>query len=236
MKINKKICLYADGANLSSILSLNKLKYIKGFTTNPTLMRQSGIKNYKIFAKKILKKIKNKPISFEVFADDISKMEIQANEIASWGKNVNVKIPITNTKGKSTNRLIAKLAKKKIICNVTAIFTVKQVSSLLKKLKKKDPLILSIFAGRIADTGVDPEPIIRQCKKLIKEYKNIQILWASTREVFNIFQAERSGCDIITVPHDILGKIKYINKNLVSFSKETVNMFYKDALKVGYKI
>jgi len=236
MKKKIKIDLYADGANLASILKLNKLQHIKGFTTNPSLMKQSGIENYKIFSKQILKKIKNKPISFEVFADSVSEMEIQAKEIATWGKNINVKIPITNTKGKSTRDLISKLAKEKIIVNVTAIFTLGQVKNLLKKIKKTDSLILSIFAGRIADTGVDPEPIIKKCKELTKKYKNIKILWASTREVFNIFQAERSGCDIITVSHDLLAKLKYVDKNLNTFSKDTVKMFYKDAQKAGYKI
>jgi transaldolase len=160
-KINKNISIYADGANLKEILHLNKFSFIKGFTTNPTLMKQSGVKNYKKFAIDLLSRIKNKPISFEVFADDLKNMEIQAREIATWGKNINIKIPIINTKGKNTSKLIAKLANENIECNVTAIFTFKQLSSLMKIVGDKK-IILSVFAGRIADTGVDPEIIIKK--------------------------------------------------------------------------
>ena len=166
-KINIGIAIYADGANLKEILHLNKFSFIKGFTTNPTLMNQSGVKDYKRFAIDLLSKIKNKPISFEVFADDLKNMEIQAKEIAKWGKNINIKIPITNTKGKSTIGLIKKLSEENIICNVTAIFTFKQLHTLMKKVGNKK-IILSVFAGRIADTGVDPEIIIKKCF-----YKNL---------------------------------------------------------------
>ena len=235
MKINN-ISIYADGADLKQILQLNRLSYIKGFTTNPTLMKSSGIKNYKKFAIDVLANIKNKPISFEVFADDIREMERQAYEIATWGKNVNIKIPITNTKGVSTKKLIAKLSNDGIVCNVTAIFTEKQLYDLMIEIKKQSHIILSVFAGRIADTGADPEIILKQCSKILKKFPNSKLLWASTREVFNIFQAERCGCQIITVPNDILLKLNNIKKNLNTFSIETVKMFYNDAQKAGYKI
>lgn len=235
-KINSKISIYADGANLKGILELNKIHFISGFTTNPTLMKQSGIKNYKKFAVDVLKKIKKKPISFEVFADDIMEMESQALEIFRWGKNINIKIPITNTKGESTKKLIYKLSERGIVCNVTAIFTFDQLKNLMKIIKKDCPIILSVFAGRIADSGRDPEIIMKKCSKFLKKYPNAKLLWASTREVFNIFQAERTGCDIITVPNSILSKLKYLNKNLNSFSIDTVKMFYKDAKKAGFSI
>jgi transaldolase len=234
-KINKNISIYADGANMKEILHLNKFSFIKGFTTNPTLMKQSGVKNYKKFAIDLLSKIKNKPISFEVFADDLKNMEIQAREIATWGKNINIKIPIINTKGKNTSKLIAKLANENIECNVTAIFTFKQLSSLMKIVGDKK-IILSVFAGRIADTGVDPEIIIKKCSIFLKKYKKAKLLWASTREILNIFQAHRSGCQIITVPNNLIFKLNNLNKNLQLFSKETVKMFYNDAKLAGFKI
>jgi transaldolase len=231
-----KIKIYADGADYKQMSDLCKNSLIKGFTTNPTLMKKNNIKDYKKFALKVLNKIKHKPISFEVFTDNIMEMEKQAYEIDSWAKNLNIKIPITNTKGNSTAKLIGVLTRKKIFCNVTAIFTVKQIKQVLKFINKKDHIIFSVFAGRIADTGRDPEPIIRECKKILKNYKNAKLLWASTREVFNIIQAERSGCDIITVPNEFIGKIKIFNKSLNNFSLETVKMFYQDALKAGFEI
>jgi transaldolase len=198
-------------------------------------MKQSGVKNYKKFAIDLLSRIKNKPISFEVFADDLKNMEIQAREIATWGKNINIKIPIINTKGKNTSKLIAKLANENIECNVTAIFNIKQLSSLMKLVGDKK-IILSVFAGRIADTGVDPEIIIKKCSIFLKKYKKAKLLWASTREILNIFQAHRSGCQIITVPNNLIFKLNNLNKNLQLFSKETVKMFYNDAKLVGFKI
>ena len=236
MKKKIKISIFADGANLKDIIKLNSNPLIKGFTTNPTLMKKNNIKNYKKFALKLLNKIKNKPISFEVFADDINEMRIQAYKIAKWGKNVNVKIPITNTKGIKTSNLISELTSNKIVCNVTAIFTVSQIKDVLKNIKKNDHIILSIFAGRIADSGIDPEAMLRQCKKLLKNYKNAKLLWASTREIFSIIQAERCGCDIITVPENFIKNLNIIGKNLNQFSLETVKMFYSDAKKAGYAI
>ena len=233
---NLNIKIFADGADLESIYNLNSVNYIKGFTTNPSLMKKAGIKDYKDFALSLLSKIKDKPISFEVFSDDISEMEKQAEEIASWGKNVNVKIPITNTKKESTTELIGKLSSKGIECNVTAIFSIKQVKEVLNVLDKSAPAILSIFAGRIADTGIDPLKIIEEAIELSKVKPKSEILWASTREMLNIFQANKADCHIITVPHEILKKLSYLNKDLEEFSLETVESFYKDALAAGFKI
>ncbi len=230
-----KIEIYADGANEKDILFYNKQKSIKGLTTNPSLMKKSGIKNYKNFAKKILKKVK-KPISFEVFSDNFDEMYEQAIKISSWGKNVFVKIPITDSKGKSSINLIKKLSQKKIKLNITAIFTLSQISKVIKAVDNKTPSIISIFAGRIADTGRDPEPFMRYAYKLSKNKKKIKILWASTREVFNIQQAIRCQSHIITVPTGILKKTKLNGYNLRKYSKDTVKEFYKDALSAGYKI
>ncbi len=231
-----KIKIFADGANLEGILELNKKSFIKGFTTNPSLMRKSGIKDYKIFAKEVLKKVKNKPISFEVISDDILEMEKQAYEIASWGRNINVKIPFVNSKGKSTVKLVSKLLNDGISCNVTAIFKLKDIKRILKKYPGKTHLILSVFAGRIADTGEDPSKLIKDSIKMAKKFRNVEILWASTREVLNIFQAEKMGCHIITVPNDILSKFKYVGYSHSRLQIDTVRQFYKDAISSNFKI
>ena len=231
-----KIKIFADGADLQSIKTLNTKKYIKGFTTNPSLMKKAGIKDYKDFAITLLSEIKDKPISFEVFSDDLAEMEKQAEEIASWGENVNVKIPITNTKKLPTTELIRKLSSRGIICNITAIFTISQMQDVVEVLDKTTPAILSVFAGRIADTGIDPEKIITDSINLALSKPKAEVLWASTRENLNIFQAEKIGCHIITVPHDLLKKISNLGKNLEEFSLETVHGFYTDALSAGYKI
>ena len=233
---NLKIKIFADGADLKQIFELNKKEYIKGFTTNPTLMRKTGITDYKKFALKVLSKIKDKPISFEVFSDEIDIMEQQAREIFSWGNNVNVKIPITNTKGESTVNLVGCLSKQGIICNVTAIFTIKQLKNILNILDPNTPAILSVFAGRIADTGIDPLSIMKDSVIHSKSKPKTSILWASTREIVNIFQADSIGCHIITVPHELLNKLSNVGKSLESFSLETVSGFYKDAKKAGYSI
>ena len=233
-KLNIKI--FADGADISTFESLNKNNLISGFTTNPTLMRKVGIKNYKNFAKEILDIVKEKPVSFEVFADDIDEMEEQAFEISSWGKNVNIKIPITNTKKISTKNLIEKLSKNKIVCNVTAIFTLDQCAQVLEVLSVGTPAILSIFAGRIADTGIDPMPIMKEAVKLSKSKNSVEILWASPRELLNLIQANDIGCHIITMPNDLINKISLIGKDLDEYSLETVLMFYNDALKADFKI
>ena len=233
-KLNIKI--FADGANINEMLELEKNHLIKGFTTNPSLMKSAGVKDYKEFALNVLSKIKNKPISFEVFSDDLAEIETQAEEIAKWGKNVNVKIPITNTKGQSTQEIIQKLSNKGISCNITAIFTIDQVNNVLEVLNKNTPNIISVFAGRIADTGVDPNEIMKNSVKAAKINPSSEVLWASTREIINIFQADKLGCQIITVPHDLLKKLKNIDKNLINYSLETVLSFYNDAQKAGFKI
>tara|TARA_B100001248_G_C27388828_1_gene461172 strand:- start:1674 stop:2387 length:714 start_codon:yes stop_codon:yes gene_type:complete len=231
-----KIKIFADGADIESIQKLNKLNYIQGFTTNPSLMKKAGINNYKDFAIDLLSKIKDKPISFEVFSDELAEMEIQANEISKWGDNVNIKIPVTNTKREKATDLIRKLSSRGIACNVTALFTIQQIEEVFEAIDKSTPAILSIFAGRIADTGVDPSEIINHAVKLSKLKPNTKILWASTREILNIFQANNLGCHIITVPHDILNKLSSLNKSLDEYSLETVKSFYKDAVSAGFKI
>ena len=231
-----KIKIFADGADKDSILDLSKKQWISGLTTNPTLMRKAGIKNYEKFAKEILTILKKKPISFEVFSDDFKEMERQARLINSWGKNVYIKIPITNTKGKSSFGLIKKLSQDGIKVNVTAVFTLKQIRHILKALSFGTPAVISVFAGRIADTGKDPMPIMKQAAKMLVKHLEIELLWASPRELLNIFQAELAGCDIITVQPDILKKISTIGKNLEVFSLDTVKMFYEDARAAGYKL
>ncbi len=236
MKNDLKIKIFADGADIENIKTLCKNDLIKGFTTNPSLMKKKGIVNYKKFAREVLEITENKPVSFEIFADDIDEMEQQALEISKWGKNINVKIPITNTKGQSTNDLIKKLSNQKIVCNITAILTINQLKSVVKVLNSETPAILSVFAGRIADTGRDPIPIIKEAVEVAKNKPLSNVLWASTREIYNIFQAEECGCQIITVPHDIINKFRGIGKDLSQLSLETVKTFYEDAKFAGYKI
>ena len=233
---NLKIKIFADGADPKQIYELDKKDYIRGFTTNPTLMKKAGITDYKKFALEILSQIKQKPISFEVFSDEIDTMEEQAMEISSWGKNVNVKIPITNTKGKSTIDLVGRLSKRGIICNITAIFTVQQLKGVLYVLDSNTSAILSVFAGRIADSGIDPIPLMRDSVLISKTKPKASVLWASTREIINVAQAENVGCHIITVPHELLNKFSSIGKSLESFSLETVSKFYNDAKAAGYTI
>ena len=199
-------------------------------------MKKAGITDYKKFCQDVLKITKNKPISFEIFSDDLDEMYDQANEIASWGKSIFVKIPITNSKGEKTSGLIKKLLENKIKCNVTAILTIQQVKEIYEISNSETDVIISIFAGRIADTGIDPILMMSEAVNICKTKKNIEILWASTRELINIFQANQINCQIITVPHDILKKISLIGKNLEDLSLETVQMFLTDATKAGYKI
>lgn len=230
------IKIFADGANYDEMIKLSKTSFIKGLTTNPSLMRKNKIKNYEIFAKKILKTIKKKPISFEVFSDDLNEMKKQAEIINSWGKNIYVKIPITNTKKKSTIKIIKYLSNKNIKLNITAIMTIDQVKEVLKYLNPKVPSYISIFAGRIADTGRDPVPIMLNALKLMKKNKKSELIWASTREVYNIYQASKINCHIITVTTDIIKKKSLFNYNLVKYSLDTVKSFRKDALASNYKI
>lgn len=233
-KLNIKI--FADGADINSIRALSGQPFVKGFTTNPTLMRQAGVNDYKTFALEVLEVVKDKPVSFEVFADDIPGMEVQALEIASWGKNINIKIPITNTKGKSTAPLVKRLSDNGVVCNITAMFTIAQVLEIVEVLNPATPAILSIFAGRIADTGVDPVPIMQEAVKIASVKPKAEILWASPRELLNIFQANEIGCHIITVTPDVLKKLSGVGKDLTRFSLETVLMFYNDATRAGYTI
>jgi transaldolase len=231
-----KTKIFADGANLESIKELYGQEEIKGFTTNPTLMRKAGILDYKTFALDVLSIVKDLPVSFEVFADDLLGMEKQALEIASWGANVVVKIPITNTKGESTVSLVKKLSSLGVACNITAICNLEQFIPVLDVLDKNTPAILSIFAGRIADTGVDPVPLMKKAVELAKSKPKTEVLWASPRELLNIFQADEVGCHIITVTYDLLKKLAFVGKDLNEYSLETVEMFYKDAQSAGYTI
>ena len=231
-----KIKIFADGADLDSIQKLNDISYISGFTTNPTLMRKAGVVNYKKFAIDVLKVVKDKPISFEVFTDKFDEMESHAKEISSWGENVYVKIPITNSRGEKTFNLVKKLSKNAIKCNITAILTLDQVKEIYEIADPNINMIISIFAGRIADTGVDPTSLIRDAINLCKSKKKIEILWASTREILNIVQANNIGCHIITVPHHMLSKFYGIGKNLEKLSLETVQTFLSDAKKSNYEI
>ena len=233
---NLKIKIFSDGADKINMLDMYSKSYIKGLTTNPTLMRKAGIKNYKSFCLDILKDIKDKPISFEVFSDDFEEMEKQANEIASWADNVYVKIPITNTKKETSYELIKRLVLNKIKVNVTAIMTLNQVQLTVDSLDSKTPSYISIFAGRIADTGVDPVPIMIKALEIMKVNKSSELIWASPRELLNLIQANQIGCHIITVTPDILNKIKYLGYDLESFSLDTVKMFYNDSIVAGYTL
>lgn len=236
-KVSKlKIKIFADGADLSSIQKLNDNSYISGFTTNPTLMKKAGVTDYKNFAVQALKFVNDKPISFEVFSDEIIEMEKQAREIASWGKNIFIKIPITNSKGEKTSKLVESLTKDSIKCNVTAVFTLDQVKDIYDVVDNNTETIISVFAGRIADSGLNPIDIMERSIKICKPKKKIEILWASTREVYNIIQAENIGCHIITVPHLILKKIDGLGKDLNQLSLETVQSFLSDAQNAGFKI
>jgi transaldolase len=232
-----KIHLYADGADKAGILDLYAKPYIKGLTTNPTLMNKAGIKDYEAFSKDILQTVKSKPISLEVFTDDLVDMKRQALKIASWGSNVYTKIPITNSVGTSCLPLIKELGKEGVKLNVTALLTLRQVQGVAEALNPAVPSVVSVFAGRIADTGVDPVPMIRACGALLEGQPKAELLWASTREVLNIFQAQDAGCAIITVPHDILAKAaKMMGNDLTALSLDTVKMFAKDAAAAGFKL
>ena len=232
-----KIQLYADGADKAGILDLYSKPYIKGLTTNPSLMKKAGIKDYEAFAKDILLTVTAKPISLEVFTDDFTDMKRQALKISALGKNVYTKIPITNSRGESSLPLIKDLAQQGVKLNVTAILTLKQVAGVAEALNPAGPSVVSVFAGRIADTGVDPMPLMRAANALLAGHDKAELLWASTREVLNIFHAEDCGCAIITVPHDILAKAaKLLAMDLTELSLDTVKMFAKDAADCGYKL
>jgi transaldolase len=231
-----KVKIFADGADLKSMKELAANPLVKGFTTNPTLMRVAGVTDYKAFALDVLKIIPDRPVSFEVFADDFPTMEAQAHEIASWGSNVYVKIPVTNTGGDFSGPLIATLTRAGVKINVTAIFTHDQVSRVGSALAEQTPAVVSVFAGRIADTGRDPVPHMRQAVTLLKNRPKAELLWASPRELLNIFQANEIGCHIITVTGDVIKKLSLVGKDMDTYSRETVTMFFNDATASGFSI
>jgi transaldolase len=230
------IKLFADGANKSGILEMYQNPRIDGFTTNPTLMCKAGITNYVAFAKDLLREIPDKPISFEVFADEFDEMERQALEIAGWGKNVYVKIPVINTKRQTSYKLVKKLCQAGVQLNITAMMTLEQVTKVAESVKGGASCFVSVFAGRVADTGIDPVPMMQEALELLKNAHNAELLWASPREVLNVYQAEAIGCHIITATNDILKKIELNGKNLDDYSQETVQMFFNDAQAAGFII
>jgi transaldolase len=231
-----KVKLFADGADIAGMKEMAADPMIKGFTTNPTLMRKAGIVDYKAFAADVLKAIPDRPVSFEVFADDFGQMEAQGLEIASWGKNVNVKIPVTNTKKEFAGGVIERLSKAGVMVNVTAVMTLDQVERITDRLDARTPAIISVFAGRIADTGRDPMPIMAKSVQIMKAKPKAELIWASPRELLNVFQADAIGCHIITATNDILKKLSLVGKDLDKYSLETVEMFYKDAKAAGFTI
>ncbi len=231
-----KIKIFADGADRAGILEMSRKPHIKGFTTNPTLMHKAGVRDYKAFAKDIIAEIPDRPFSFEVFADEFDEMERQAMEISGWGSNVYVKIPVTNTKGESSCDLIRRLAGRKLKLNVTALMTPAQVHEVGKSLKDSPSSFVSVFAGRVADTGVDPVPLMAKALDALRPYPHLELIWASPRELLNIFQAEEIRCHIITVTNDVLKKLELVGKNLEEYSLDTVKMFYRDGQKAGFKL
>lgn len=231
-----KVKIFADGADKAGMLEMYAKPYIKGLTTNPTLMRKAGIADYKAFSIDILKAIPDRPISLEVFSDDFADMERQALEIASWGKNVYVKIPVMNTKRETCYPLVEKLAKKGVKLNITALMTLTQVRDVVAALDPNVPSYVSVFAGRIADTGIDPLPLMAAAVEMLKVAPAAELIWASPRELLNIFQADDVGCHIITATNDILKKLSLVGKDLTAYSLETVEMFCKDAQAAGFNI
>ncbi len=228
--------IFADGADRKGMLEMYAKPFIKGFTTNPTLMRKAGISDYRAFAREILAAIADRPISFEVFSDEFGEMEREAREIATWGPNVNVKIPVTNTRGEPSHELVRRLTRDGIRLNVTALFTLQQVRDVAAHLHPATPAFVSVFAGRIADTGRDPVPLMIEAKAILRHAPRAQLIWASPRELLNIFHAEAAGCDVITVTNDVLAKLPNVGKDLADFSLETVKMFRDDAVKAGFRL
>ena len=233
---NIKTKIFCDIAELKQIRKFNKKKIVKGFTTNPSLMKSAGAKNYKDYSKKILRICPNKPVSLEVFADDYENIKDQALKINTWGKNVYVKIPVTNSKGVFMGKIIKELNNMNIKLNITAIYNFKQTEKILKLINKKSKVIISIFAGRAGDTGKDPVPEFKKSITLAKKFKNVEILWASVREPYNYIQAKQLGCHIITIPPETIEKIEKFGKSFDQLTKETVKAFYKDAQSAGFEI
>jgi transaldolase len=231
-----KVKIFADGADKTAMLDMYAKPYIKGLTTNPSLMRKSGIANYRAFAKDILSHINDKPVCFEVLADEFAQMEHQALEMAGWADNVYVKIPITNTRRETSRALVKRLSDGQVKLNVTAIMTLAQLEDVMTALNPATASYLSVFAGRIADTGIDPLPLMRKAVEMLKVNNNAELVWASSRETFNIFQANAVGCQVITVTNDILNKLSLIGYDLTEYSLDTVKMFYDDARKAGFSL
>jgi transaldolase len=231
-----KIKIFADGADRAKMLELARNPWVKGFTTNPTLMRNAGVSDYRGFARDILTAIPDRPVSFEVFSDDFAEMEAQARRIADWGENVYVKVPVSNTKGEPAIPLIRKLSKAGVKLNVTALMTLAQVRDVSGALASGPPAYISVFAGRVADTGKDPLPMMAAAVDLLAADPQIELIWASPREVLNILQADQIGCHVITVTHDLLRKLSLIGKDLDEYSLDTVRMFYHDAMSAGFHL
>lgn len=231
-----KVKIFADGADFDGMMKLYRNPLIKGFTTNPTLMRKAGVSDYEGFARKLLAAIPDRPVSLEVFADDLPTMEAQARAIHSWGGNVNVKIPVTTTKGEFTGPIIKTLSAQGVAVNVTAVFTPEQVRAVAACLHPDTPAIVSVFAGRIADAGIDPIPVMAESLRILAARPKAELIWASPRELLNLLQADAIGCHIITVTSDLLAKLPLIGKDLTEFSLDTVQMFYRDATAAGYSI
>jgi len=231
-----RVKIYADGADKAGMLEMASRPYIAGLTTNPTLMRKAGITDYRAFAREIVSAIPDRPLSFEVFSDDLAEMERQAHEIASWGAQVYVKIPVTNTRGEPAYGLVRRLSKAGVKLNVTALMTLGQVRDVSAALIGNMSSYISVFAGRVADTGRDPVPLMAAAVELIRPYPEQELIWASPRELLNIFQADAIGCHIITVTNDVLNKLSLVGKDLADYSLDTVKMFYRDAQQAGYEL
>jgi len=234
LKLNTKI--YADGADLDVIEKLCANPIIEGFTTNPTLMRKAGVNDYEAFARATLERVGDRPISFEVFSDEFDEMERQARYIATWGPNVYVKVPVTNTKGESADRLVERLSQGGVKVNVTAVFTLGQIKRITECLAGGAPSVVSVFAGRVADSGIDPIPLMTTALGLLRPHPTIEMIWASPRELLNVVQAGEIGCHIITVTPDILAKLPLLGRDLEEYSLDTVRMFYQDASAAGYTL
>jgi transaldolase len=231
-----RVSLFCDGANLPEILAVSALPWVRGFTTNPTLMRRAGVLDYEAFARNLLRAVPDRPVSLEVFADDETEMEWQALALAAWGANVFVKVPVTSRDGAFLGPLIRRLSKAGVLLNVTAILTLDQVEMVVEALTPENPAIVSVFAGRIADTGVDPLPLMIEARRILRWRPRARLLWASPRELLNVFQSEQAGCDIITLPPELLRRLDLVGKDLNAFSQETVEMFYRDAQAAAYRI
>lgn len=231
-----KIKIFADGADVQGMKEMYKQPYIQGFTTNPTLMRKAGIQDYEAFCRQVLKEIPDRPISLEVFSDELPDMVRQARKLSGWGPNVYVKIPVTNTRGTPTTPIIQELSADGVKLNITAIMTLDQVRGVTEALSEKTPAVVSVFAGRIADTGCDPVPLMREALQIVKKKPRAELLWASPREILNIVQADQLGCHIITVTNDLLKKLSVVGTSLSDMSLNTVKMFYDDATAAGYQL